>query len=63
MRNRYCRQIYVQTEFYSEKSQRIDALLIIRLSPDHPRPDTSVGPILFFDGSERIAVPFSSVRK
>jgi hypothetical protein len=53
--NRYCRQVYVQTEFYPEKSQRIDALVIIRLCPDHPRPLDSIGSIPFFDGSERRA--------
>ncbi len=36
--NRGCRKIYVQTEFYPEKSQRIDALVILRLSPDSPAP-------------------------
>jgi hypothetical protein len=51
--NRACRKIYVQTEFYPEKSQRIDALIILRLSPDNPRPVADVGPIPFFDGSER----------
>ncbi len=49
--NRYCRKIYVQTEFYPEKSQRIDALIILRLSPDHPRAAEDVGPIPFFDGT------------
>lgn len=51
--NRYCRKVYVQTEFYPEKSQRIDALVILRLSPDHPRPVERVGPIPFFDGTAR----------
>jgi hypothetical protein len=51
--NRYCRKVYVQTEFYPEKSQRIDALIILRLSPDHPRPAEDVGAIPFFDGTER----------
>ena len=51
--NRACRKIYVQTEFYPEKSQRIDALVILRLSPDNPRSAEEVGPIPFFDGSER----------
>lgn len=50
--NRYCRSVYVQTEFYPEKSQRIDALIILRLSPDHPRPVAAMGSIPFFDGSE-----------
>ena len=49
--NRCCRKIYVQTEFYPEKSQRIDALIILRLSPDHPRPLEDMGPIPFFDGT------------
>ncbi len=52
-RNRYCRQIYVQTEFYPEKRQRIDALIMLRLSPDHPRPASEVGRIPFFDGTPR----------
>jgi hypothetical protein len=51
--NRACRKIYIQTEFYPEKSQRIDALVIIRLSPEHPRSAEEVGPIPFFDGSDR----------
>jgi Replication-relaxation len=51
--NRCCRKIYVQTEFYPEKSQRIDALVVLRLSPDAPRPAADVGPIPFFDGSDR----------
>jgi hypothetical protein len=51
--NRSCRQIYVQTEFHPERSQRIDALIIIRLCPDHPRLADSVGSIPFFDGRER----------
>jgi hypothetical protein len=49
--NRYCRNIYVQTEFYPEKSQRIDALIILRLSPDHPRPVEDMGALPFFDGT------------
>jgi len=53
--NRFCRSVYVQTEFYPEKSQRIDALIIVRLCPDHPRADTDVGSIQFFDGSKRAA--------
>jgi len=53
--NRYCRQVYVQTEFYPEKSQRIDALIIVRLCPDQPLPDTRAGAIHFFDGSARSA--------
>jgi hypothetical protein len=52
-RNRYCRQLYVQTEFYSEKRQRIDALIMLRLSPDHPRDASEVGGIPFFDGTAR----------
>src|SRR6266540_6367272 len=36
--NRFCRQLYIQTEFYPEKSQRIDALVIVRLCPDQPLP-------------------------
>jgi hypothetical protein len=50
--NRYCHKIYVQTEFYPEKSQRIDALIILRLSPDRPRAAEDVGTIPFFDGTE-----------
>jgi hypothetical protein len=50
--NRSCRKIYVQTEFYPEKSQRIDALIILRLSPDNPRPAETVRSIPFFDGTE-----------
>ena len=50
--NRYCRRVYVQTEFYPEKSQRIDALIILRLSPDCARPAAEVGSIPFFDGTE-----------
>lgn len=53
MHNRSCRQIYMQTEFYSEKSQRIDALIILRLCPDQPRPLDGMGSIPFFDGSPR----------
>ncbi len=53
--NRFCRKLYVQTEFYPEKSQRIDALIILRLNPDHPRGASEVGPIVFFDGTERQA--------
>src|SRR6266496_4529706 len=49
--NRYCRRVYVQTEFYPEKSQRIDALIILRLSPDNPRPAEDMGAIPFFDGT------------
>ena len=49
--NQYCRKIYVQTEFYPEKSQRIDALIILRLSPDNPRPLADMGGIPFFDGT------------
>ena len=49
--NRHCRKIYVQTEFYPEKSQRIDALIILRLSPDRPRPIEDMGAIPFFDGT------------
>lgn len=52
-RNRYCRKIYVQTEFYPEKSQRIDALIILRLSPENPRTLEEIGPIPFFDGTDR----------
>lgn len=48
--NRYCSQVYVQTEFYPEKGQRIDALVILRLSRTNPRPVEEVGPIPFFDG-------------
>src|SRR5262245_49832785 len=48
--NRACRKIYVQTEFYPEKSQRIDALVILRFSPDSPRPVEHVGLLPFFDG-------------
>jgi hypothetical protein len=51
--NRACRKIYVQTEFYPEKSQRIDALVILRLNPDNLRPVEDVGSITFFDGTER----------
>jgi hypothetical protein len=51
--NRLCRQIYVQTEFYPERSQRMDALIILRLSPDHPRPADAMGSIPFFDGTPR----------
>ncbi len=43
----------MQTEFYPEKSQRIDALVILRLSPEHPRPVEEVGSLPFFDGSDR----------
>ncbi len=50
--NRCCRKLYVQTEFYPEKSQRIDALVIVRLSPDSARPAAEVGSIPFFDGTE-----------
>lgn len=50
--NRYCRRVYVQTEFYPEKSQRIDALMIVRLSPDNTRPVAEMGSIPFFDGAE-----------
>src|SRR5262249_10939540 len=50
--NRYCRKVYVQTEFYPEKSQRIDALMILRLSPDNARPVVEMGSIPFFDGAE-----------
>jgi hypothetical protein len=53
--NRFCRQLYVQTEFYPEKSQRIDALIIVRLCPDQALPDTRAGAIHFFDGSARSA--------
>ena len=53
--NRFCRQVYVQTEFYPERSQRIDALVILRLSPEHPRPVEDMGSIPFFDGSPRSA--------
>jgi Replication-relaxation len=52
-RSRYCRQVYVQTEFYPEKGQRIDALVMLRLSPNHPRPAEEVGAIPFFDGRAR----------
>ncbi len=51
VRNRYCRRIYVQTEFYPERSQRIDALVILRLSPDHPRAIEHVVGLPFFDGT------------
>jgi len=50
--NRHCRKVYVQTEFYPEKSQRIDALIILRLSPDNARLAGAVGGIPFFDGTE-----------
>lgn len=50
--NRYCRSVYVQTEFYPEKSQRIDALIILRLRPDNARPAADVGSVPFFDGTE-----------
>jgi len=50
--NRFCRKVYVQTEFYPEKSQRIDALVILRLCPDRPRPSDEVGAIPFFDGTD-----------
>jgi hypothetical protein len=50
--NRACRKVYVQTEFYPEKSQRIDALLILRLRPDALRPAEEVGAIPFFDGKD-----------
>jgi hypothetical protein len=53
--NRACRKIYVQTEFYPEKSQRIDALVILRFSPDSLRPVEHVGLLPFFDGSNRNA--------
>jgi len=52
-RNRYCRQIYVQTEFYPERRQRIDALIMLRMCPDAPRPDSESGRIPFFDGTPR----------
>jgi len=50
--NCYCRKVYVQTEFYPEKSQRIDALIILRLSPDNARLADAVGSIPFFDGTK-----------
>jgi len=52
-RNRSCRKIYIQTEFVSEARQRIDALVIVRLSPDHPRRHEDIGPFPFFDGTPR----------
>lgn len=51
--NRYCRKVYVQTEFYPEKSQRIDALIILRLRPDDLRCVEDMGTITFFDGTEQ----------
>ncbi len=45
----------MQTEFYPEKSQRIDALVILRFSPDSLRPVEHVGLLPFFDGSNRNA--------
>ena len=50
MRNRYCRQVYIQTEFYTEKSQRIDALVMLRLNTDYPRALEGMDSIPFFDG-------------
>jgi hypothetical protein len=53
MYNRYCRKIYIQTEFVSDPRQRIDALVILRLSPDRPRRDEDIGLLPFFDGTAR----------
>lgn len=52
-RNRYVSQVYVQTEFYPEKGQRMDALVILRLCPSSPRDTPTIGPIPFFDGRAR----------
>lgn len=50
-RNRLCRSIYAQVEFIPEKRQRIDALVILRLSPSRPRKPEEIGPIPWFDGT------------
>lgn len=52
-RNRYCRSIYLQTEFVASARQRIDALVIVRLSPEQPRSDERHDGFPFFDGTPR----------
>jgi hypothetical protein len=52
-RNRLCRAIYAQVEFIPEERQRIDALVILRLSPNRPRKVEDIGPIPWFDGTRR----------
>ncbi|HNP70178.1 MAG TPA: replication-relaxation family protein [Kouleothrix sp.] len=51
--NRYCRSIYLQTEFVSDARQRIDALIILRLSPEHPRQEGEPAVFPLFDGTPR----------
>ncbi|HEU4322979.1 MAG TPA: replication-relaxation family protein [Roseiflexaceae bacterium] len=53
--NRFCRSVYAQVEFISEARQRIDALVILRLSPSRPRAPEEIGFIPWFDGTPRAA--------
>lgn len=46
--SRICHEVFVQTEFVVSEQQRLDALVVLRLRPDHPR--TRTGEIPWFDG-------------
>ncbi|HWQ14606.1 MAG TPA: replication-relaxation family protein [Roseiflexaceae bacterium] len=50
-RNRFVRGVYVQTEFVTKADvQRVDAIVILRLSPDDLRDPDEIGGVPFFDG-------------
>ncbi|HEU4323116.1 MAG TPA: replication-relaxation family protein [Roseiflexaceae bacterium] len=52
-RNRFCRSVYAQVEFVSERRQRIDALVTLRMSLIRPRPPEQIVGIPWFDGTAR----------
>lgn len=54
-RNRYVRGVYIQVEFHTVKAQRIDAYIILRIAPKHPRTMAEMGPIPLFDTELRRA--------
>jgi hypothetical protein len=50
-RNAFVQSVFVQVEYVSHESQRIDAMVVLRISPTRRRID--IGPIPWFDGSYR----------
>jgi hypothetical protein len=52
-RNRFCTRVFVQVEFISHETQRIDALVIARFSTRYPREVSAHIP--WFDGTARLA--------
>jgi hypothetical protein len=46
--SRICHEVYLQSEFVVSEQQRLDALVVLRLRPEHPRAEA--GSIPWFEG-------------